>query len=58
LTRYIDEWLSDATPKDLADIAQQLADIENTIQRAAKEVDIKLMAYLLTNKDATDDQLD
>lgn len=58
LTRYIDEWLSDATPKDLADIAQQLVDIENTIQRAAKEVDTKLMAYLLTHKDATDDQLD
>ena len=54
LTRYVEEWLRDATAKDIEALAQQLDDIENTIQRAAKEVDTKLMAYLLTNKDAID----
>ena len=58
LARYIEEWVSDAAAKDVEALVQQLADIENTIQRAAKEVDTKLMAYLLTHKDATDDQLD
>ena len=55
LGRYVEERLGEMTPGDIPDLIQRLDDVEKTIQKVAKQLDMRLISYQLTRDEQIDD---
>lgn len=55
LGRYAEEWLGDVTTSDIPALIDRLNDLEKSIHKAGKLVDMRLIAYQLIRDEQTDD---